>query len=77
MIGVILLVQICMAPPAGGVLLQGCTTRTVEAADCGWALGMVEALLAPDRVAIAGGCVTVIPPSRQSADVSVRPERRR
>ena len=64
MIGVVLMFQVCMASPQGGVLLQRCVTRTLDAPDCATALGLVEATLAPDRVAVAGGCVTIIPPSR-------------
>ena len=61
--GVILIVQICLAPLGGGVLLQGCVHRTVEAEDCGTAMALVGALIASDRVAVPGGCVPVIAPS--------------
>lgn len=71
---VILIVQICLAPAAGGQLLQGCAARTVEADTCAIALSLVEAGLNSDRVAVATGCVAVLEP-RVAAPQAVRQRR--
>ena len=49
---VMLIFQICLAPASGGLMLQGCVHRTVEAADCRTALAMTEATLARTHVAV-------------------------
>ncbi|RVT96193.1 hypothetical protein EOD42_13835 [Rhodovarius crocodyli] len=64
---VILLVQICMAPASGGILLQGCVHRTYESTDCASALAMAASIVASDRVVVPGGCVNVMEPARRAA----------
>ncbi len=63
---VILIVQICLAPAAGGGMLEGCRHRTIDADTCENAIAIVASTLAPDRVAVAAGCVPVIPSNREA-----------
>lgn len=64
---VILMVQICMAPPQGGMMLEGCVHRTYESTDCASAMAMAASILAPNRVAVPGGCVSIVAPARRAA----------